>query len=116
MAEKGRADVLMVDMAINNFHPDSVAISVVAYSLDQALVDLLSGTGVVVPHKISELEHVVHSEVVKFFKDYQLDENNITTEVIFDQDVVEVRVLRIRGKLMEHLFSIKADRWKKNAG
>ena len=104
----------MVSMAINNVHPDSVIMSVVAYSLDKSLVKILSGIGVVVPHKISELENLVHSEVSRFFKEYRLDEGSVKTEVIFDQDIVEVRVFRDRDKSIEHLFSITADRWKKN--
>ena len=103
----------MINMAINNFHPDSVSISVVASKLHKPLVKMLSGTGVVVPNKISELEYVVHSEVVKVFRDYQLDHSNIKTELIFDLDVVRLKVLRNVGGEKEYLFSITADRWQK---
>lgn len=102
----------MVNMAINNFHPDSVTVSVVASSLDNTLVNILSGAGVVVPHKISELEYVVHNEVAKLFYDFHI-KDSIKTELIFDQEIVEVKVFKTRGMLDEHLFSITADRWEK---
>ncbi len=101
----------MVGMSINNFHPDSVRISVIAYTLDRILVNILKGTGVVVPHKISELEFVVNSEVTRCFKDYNQDLNNIQTDLIFDQDLVVTRVSRLTGQRLEELFSITADRW-----
>jgi len=103
----------MVRMAINNLHPDSITLSVVAYSLDNALVKIIAGTGVVVPHKISELEYVVHSEVVKYFKDYELY-TAVKTDLIFDQNVVEVKVFRLVEGTEEYLFSVTADRWKNN--
>lgn len=104
----------MVNMAINNLHPDSVSVSVVASTLDKTLMGILSGTGVVVPNKISELECIVHFEVARVFDDYYINEGNIKTEIIFDQDVVEVKVFRLEGMFNEHLFSITADRWKKH--
>ncbi|KJR96879.1 MAG: hypothetical protein VR68_13355 [Peptococcaceae bacterium BRH_c4a] len=101
----------MVRMAINNFHPDSVNISVIAYTLDKILVSILKGTGVVVPHKISELEYVVHSEVIKCFKDYYPDSGEVQTDLIFDQDLVVTRISRQTSQRLEELFSITADRW-----
>lgn len=103
----------MVIMSINNLHPDSVSLSVVAFSLDKTLVEILGGVGVVVPHKVSEIEYVVQSEVAKFFKDFHLEHNNVQTELIFDQDIVEVKVSRSKGGSREKLFTITADRWKK---
>ncbi|HBV98275.1 MAG: hypothetical protein JL50_19570 [Peptococcaceae bacterium BICA1-7] len=102
----------MVNMAINNFHSDSVTISVVASFLDKILNGILTGVGVVVPHKISELEYNVNIEVARIFNDYRIGDS-IITELIFDQDIVEVKVIRKKGKKSEHLFSITADRWKK---
>ena len=103
----------MVVMSINNLHPDSVSISVVASGLEKALVEILDGVGVVVPHKVSEIEYVVQSEVARFFKDYHLEHKNVQTELIFDQDIVEVVVSRKSRGLTEKLFTISASRWKK---
>lgn len=102
----------MVNMAINNLHPDSVSISVVASFLDKILTGILSGAGVVVPHKISELEYSVNSEVARVFNDYRIGDS-INTELIFDQDIVEVKIFRKKGKKSEHLFSITTNRWEK---
>ncbi|MFZ5650539.1 MAG: hypothetical protein ACOY4I_06765 [Bacillota bacterium] len=101
----------MVKMSINNFHPDSVKFSVIASTLDKTLVKSLEGVGVVVPHKISELEYVVRSEVEKCFADFSMDSGNIKTQLIFDQDVVLVKVSRYKGGALEEIFSTIFDRW-----
>lgn len=101
----------MVKMQINNFHPDSVKFAVIASTLDQSLMGFLGGVGVVVPHKISELEYVVRAEVEKCFADFNLDSSNIISELIFDQDVVSVKVSMKKGSVSEEIFSTMFSRW-----
>ncbi|MFZ5646722.1 MAG: hypothetical protein ACOY30_03780 [Bacillota bacterium] len=101
----------MVKMSINNFHPDSVQFSVIASTLDKTLASFLEGVGVVVPHKISELEYVVRAEVEKCFADFSMDSSNIKTDLIFDQDTVLVKVSRQKGSVFEEIFTTIFDRW-----